>query len=125
MVQIQKNVTFMLCPQICGNGGEIKVENIIISLKEGLVTFSMYNLSRFVKVCAFLKLNVVQLPKTRFECSELLAEKQNFILYKTARMVKDLLRRPEVFLKPCKEEVDEVMISGAADIGLPEGMHML
>ena len=40
-------------------------------------------------------------------------------------MVKDLLRRPEVFLKPCKEEVDEVMISGAADIGLPEGMHML
>ena len=62
--------------------------------------------------------------------SELLAEKQNFveqdfILYKTARMVKDLLRRPEVFLKPCKEEVDEVMISGAADIGLPEGMHML
>ena len=85
----------------------------------------MYNLSRFVKVCAFSKLNVVQLPKTRFECSELLAEKQNFILYKTARMGEDLLRRPEVFLKPCKEEVDEVMMSGAADIGLPEGMHML
>ena len=62
--------------------------------------------------------------------SELLAEKQNcvkqdFILYKRMVIVKDLLRRPEVFLKPCKEEVDEVMISGAADIGLPEGMHML
>ena len=86
----------------------------------------MYNLSRFVKVCAFLKLNVVQLPKTRYKSAvSFLAEKQDFILYKTARMVKDLLRRPEVFLKPCKEEVDEVMMSGAADIGLPEGMHML
>ena len=63
MVQIQKNVTFMLCPQICGNGGEIKVENIVISLKEGFVTFSMYNLSRFVKDCAFLKLK----PGTRVQ----------------------------------------------------------
>ena len=36
-----------------------------------------------------------------------------------------LLRSPEDFLKPWREEVEEVMMSGAADIGLPDGMHML
>ena len=37
----------------------------------------------------------------------------------------DLLLSPEDFLDPCNEEVEEVMMSGAAVIGLPEGMHML
>ena len=37
----------------------------------------------------------------------------------------DSLLSPEDFLDPCNEEVEEVMMSGAAVIGLPEGMHML
>ena len=64
----KKNVTFMLCPQICGNGGEIKVENIIISLSKKALSRSLCTTSPVLwRFCAFLKLNVVQLPKTRRE----------------------------------------------------------
>ena len=37
----------------------------------------------------------------------------------------DSLLAPEPFLLPWREEVEEVMMSGAAAMGEPEGMHML
>jgi hypothetical protein len=38
---------------------------------------------------------------------------------------RDPLLSPELFLPPCREEVEEVITSGATAIGVPEGMHML
>ena len=35
------------------------------------------------------------------------------------------LLAPEAFLLPWREEVEEVMMSGAAAMGEPEGRHML